>query len=92
MKANTGGVEGGASSISSGAPGGGSGGGGYGRRPRPGGSTRANYKAHTIEDYRKIKQDKYVELGKLQPDLMTDELIAKREKARKMKEVSRQQP
>ena len=48
-----------------------------------------SYKPHTITEYRKIKQDKYVELGKLQPDLLTPELIAKREKVQKMKDFAK---
>ena len=46
------------------------------------------YKPYTLAEYRKNKPEKYVELGKLQPDLQTEELIAKRAKAQRMKEFA----
>jgi len=47
---------------------------------------RLGYKPYTLADYK--KNNKPVQLGKLQPDLQTPELIAKREKARKVKEFA----
>jgi len=44
-----------------------------------------NYKPYTLKEYKEKKPDKYVELGKLAPDLMTDDLVAKRTKAERMK-------
>lgn len=35
------------------------------------------YKPCTLKEYRETKPTGYVELGKLQPDLYTDELVAK---------------
>lgn len=36
-----------------------------------------DYKPCTLKEYRETKPTGYVELGKLQPDLYTDELVAK---------------
>jgi hypothetical protein len=43
------------------------------------------YKPYTLKEYKETKPQKYMELGKLAPDLMTDELIAARAKAERMK-------
>eukprot|EP00752_Nemacystus_decipiens_P011450 g10168.t1 len=49
---------------------------------------QVDYKPYTIKEYRESKPTGYVELGKLQPDLYTDELVAKRANAERMKEFS----
>lgn len=38
---------------------------------------QVDYKPCTLKEYRETKPTGYVELGKLQPDLYTDELVAK---------------
>lgn len=38
---------------------------------------QVDYKPCTLKEYRESKPTGYVELGKLQPDLYTDELVAK---------------
>ena len=60
--------------------------GAFGRKQKPLEKKRRGYKPYTLADYK--KHNKPVELGKLPPDLQTPELVAKREKARKVKEVS----
>eukprot|EP00602_Paraphysomonas_sp_CaronLab_P008651 CAMPEP_0185036958 /NCGR_PEP_ID=MMETSP1103-20130426/30731_1 /TAXON_ID=36769 /ORGANISM="Paraphysomonas bandaiensis, Strain Caron Lab Isolate" /LENGTH=349 /DNA_ID=CAMNT_0027574733 /DNA_START=203 /DNA_END=1252 /DNA_ORIENTATION=+ len=54
------------------------------RQPRD-----VNYKPYTLQDYKKIKPQNYVELGKLKPDLNTEELVAKRANAERIKEFSK---
>lgn len=44
----------------------------FSKKARP-----VEYKPCTVKEYRETKPTAYVELGKLQPDLQTDELIAK---------------
>lgn len=38
---------------------------------------QVDFKPRTLKEYRATKPTGYVELGKLQPDLHTDELVAK---------------
>lgn len=38
---------------------------------------RVDFKPRTLKEYRATRPTGYVELGKLQPDLHTDELVAK---------------
>lgn len=47
------------------------------------------YKPYTLQQYRKIKPQEYVEFGKLKPDLNTSELIAKRANAERIKQFSK---
>ncbi|CAM9945098.1 unnamed protein product [Ectocarpus fasciculatus] len=49
---------------------------------------QVDYKPCTLKEYREAKPTGYVELGKLQPDLYTDELVAKRANAERIKEFS----
>eukprot|EP00903_Cladosiphon_okamuranus_P009060 g8661.t1 len=49
---------------------------------------QVEYKPCTLKEYRESKPTGYVELGKLQPDLYTDELVAKRANAERIKEFS----
>jgi hypothetical protein len=53
----------------------------YSKRPRPLASFKPNTKAIS-------KNEKYVEMGKLAPDLMTDDLIAKRAQQLKVKQFA----
>ena len=57
----------------------------YGYAKDEGTSKPLNYKPYTLSEYRKNKPTKYVELGKLAPDLQTEELIQARAKKEKMK-------
>nr|CCA20381.1 conserved hypothetical protein [Albugo laibachii Nc14] len=49
----------------------------------------ANYEPCTVSQYRKEKSDGYFELGKLQPDLYTDQLVQKRANNQRIREFSR---
>ncbi|CAN0405087.1 unnamed protein product [Ectocarpus sp. 12 AP-2014] len=49
---------------------------------------QVDYKPCTLKEYRETKPTGYVELGKLQPDLYTEELVAKRANAERIKEFS----
>ena len=50
----------------------------------------SNFQPYTLDEYKKQKPGKYVEFGKLQPDLMDPVLVEKRRKAAELKEFSRQ--
>ncbi len=47
------------------------------------------YKPYTLEQYKLIKPKEYVEISKMKPDLNSDELIAKRANAERIKEFSK---
>ncbi|KAL0232570.1 hypothetical protein GEMRC1_011317 [Eukaryota sp. GEM-RC1] len=47
---------------------------------------KVDYEPYTLEDYRRIAPKQYIELGKLQPNLETDEHKAKKEKYDRMKQ------
>lgn len=47
------------------------------------------YKPYTLEQYKLIKPAEYVEISKMKPDLNSDELIAKRANAERIKEFSK---
>ncbi|CAM9091986.1 unnamed protein product [Hapterophycus canaliculatus] len=49
---------------------------------------QVDFKPKTLKQYRETKPTGYVQLGKLQPDLFTEELIAKRANAERTKEFS----
>ncbi|CEG41037.1 Protein of unknown function DUF4591 [Plasmopara halstedii] len=55
----------------------------FSRKARP-----VQYEPCNLSQYRKEKPDGYFELGKLQPDLNTDELVEKRAKIERMKAFS----
>eukprot|EP01033_Poteriospumella_lacustris_P001653 gene1653-1205_t len=57
----------------------------YTKQPR-----HVEFKPYTLQQYKMIKPKEYVELGKLKPDLNTDELIAKRKNLDRIKEFSKQ--
>lgn len=57
----------------------------YTKQPR-----QVEFKPYTLQQYKMIKPKEYVELGKLKPDLNTDELIAKRKNLDRIKEFSKQ--
>ena len=57
----------------------------FGRRGRP-----TDYRPKTLSDYKANQPQEYVELGKLQPDLMDEELVAKRANQDRVKEFSQQ--
>eukprot|EP01041_Mallomonas_annulata_P002338 gene2342-4547_t len=56
----------------------------FGRNPRP-----TAFRPYTLEDYQRIKPQSYVEMGKLKPDLNSEELVAKRANAQRIKEFSK---
>lgn len=47
-----------------------------------------HYEPCTLSQYRKEKTDGYIELGKLQPDLYTDQLVQKRANNQRIREFS----
>ena len=55
----------------------------FSRKARP-----VNFEPYTLEQYRMVKPEKYFELGKLQPDLRRDDLVAKRNNNSRVKEFS----
>ncbi|KAJ8605107.1 hypothetical protein CTAYLR_000407 [Chrysophaeum taylorii] len=57
----------------------------FSRKARP----VANFEPYTLDQYRLVKPEKYYELGKLQPDLNREDLIAKRKNADRVREFSR---
>lgn len=48
------------------------------------------YKPYTLKQYQLIKPKEYVEIGNIKPDLNTDELVAKRKNAERIKQFSKQ--
>eukprot|EP01039_Chlorochromonas_danica_P003458 gene3458-3787_t len=48
------------------------------------------YKPYTLKQYHLIKPKEYVEISKIQPDLNTEELVAKRKNMERIKEFSKQ--
>ena len=48
-----------------------------------------DYKPYTLEQYKLIKPKEYVEISKMKPDLNSEELIAKRANAERIKEFSK---
>lgn len=48
------------------------------------------FRPYTLKQYSLIKPKDYVEIAKMQPDLNTDELVAKRKNAERIKEFSKQ--
>lgn len=55
----------------------------YSKKARP-----VQYVPHTLKEYRKLKPKSYYELGKLQPDLNTPELVRIRANAERVKDFS----
>lgn len=55
----------------------------FSRKARP-----VNFEPYTLEQYRLQKPEKYFELGKLQPDLHRQDLVAKRKNLDRIKEFS----
>ncbi len=47
------------------------------------------FRPYTLAQYRKIKPQGYVEFSKLQPDLNSEELVAKRANAQRIKDFAR---
>lgn len=57
----------------------------FSRKARP----VSNFQPYTLNQYRLVKPEKYYELGKLQPDLNREDLVAKRKNIDRVKEFSR---
>lgn len=57
----------------------------YSKAPR-----KVEYKPYTLADYRDIKPKEYQEIQKLQPDLNSDVLVAKRANQQRIKDFSKQ--
>lgn len=57
----------------------------FSRKARP----VSNFQPYTLDQYRLVKPEKYYELGKLQPDLNREDLVAKRKNIDRVKEFSR---
>ncbi len=57
----------------------------YSKAPR-----KVEYKPYTLADYKEIKHNTYVIVPKLQPDLNSDALIAKRANQQRVKDFSKQ--
>lgn len=57
----------------------------FSKKPRA-----VEYKPYTLGQYKLIKPKDYMEIGKMKPDLNTDELVAKRKNAERIKEFSSQ--
>jgi hypothetical protein len=57
----------------------------YSKAPR-----KVEYKPYTLADYKQIKGETYKEVSKLQPDLNSDVLVAKRANQQRVKDFSKQ--